>query len=181
MTEHTPPRPVASSRPVTRDDHDQVRELHGQGLSRNAIAKQLGRSGKTISEIAFKLGLTFDRTRTKAATAAKVADARQKRATLANALLDDAARLRQQLWEQADYVDHGGKEYFQVNWTLPEPTFADKLKLMQATGIAIDKAVRLDEYDADPGIDAAKSMLGALAAGLGAAYDQLTKVEPTDA
>jgi len=171
MTEHTPPRPVASPRPVTRDDHDQVRELHGQGLSRNAIAKQLGRSGKTISEIADKLNLTFDRERTKAATEAKVADAREKRATLANALLDDAARLRQQLWKQAHYVDHGGKEFFEVKWSLPQPTFADKLKLMQATGIAIDKAVRLDEYDRATGNDDEKGMLLELRDQLRAARD----------
>ncbi|MEU7590691.1 helix-turn-helix domain-containing protein [Micromonospora sp. NPDC049230] len=167
------------SRPVTQDDYDQVRALHGQNLSRNEIARRLRRSGKTISYIADELGLAFDRSRTKAATAAKVVDARERRATLAVALLEDAARLRTQLWERASYVDHGGKEYDRVDWTLDEPTFADKLKLMQATGIAIDKAVRLDEYDADPGIDAAKSMLGALAAGLGAAYDQLNQQTET--
>lgn len=174
---------MTSPRPVTQADYEQVRQLHAEGLGRNAIAKQLGRSGKTISRIADELGLSFDRERTRVATEARVIDARAKRAALANALLDDAARLRQQLWEPASYVDHGGKEYNRVNWTLPEPTFADKLKIVQATGIAVDKAVRLDEYDADPGIDAAKSMLGALAKGLGAAYDQLnqTEAEATDA
>ncbi|EEP73515.1 hypothetical protein MCAG_03842 [Micromonospora sp. ATCC 39149] len=166
---------MAAPRPVTQADYDQVRALHAERLSRNAIAKQLGRSGKTISEIAKKLGLSFDREKTKVATAARVADAKDRRAALALALLGDAEKLRGQLWEEAHYVDHGGKEYDRVDWTLPQPTFADKLKIMQATGIAVDRAVKLDQYDADPGIDAAKSMLGALAAGLGAAYDQLTQ------
>ncbi|TDC42080.1 helix-turn-helix domain-containing protein [Micromonospora sp. KC213] len=167
-------------RPVTQADYDQVRELHAQGLSRNAIAEQIARSGRTVSRLAGEMGLSFDRARTRAATEAKKDDARAKRAQLANDLLDDAARLRRQLWQPADYVDHGGKEYDRVDWTLDEPTFADKLKIMQAVGIAADKAVRLDEYDADPGIDAAKSMLGALAKGLGAAYDQLNQAS-TDA
>jgi hypothetical protein len=162
-------------RPVTQADRDQVAELHGQGLGRNAIAKAIRRSGKTVSEIAAQLGLSFDRGPTRVATEARKVDAKAKRAALALDLLDDAARLRQQLWQPADYVDHGGKEYFRVDWTLKEPTFADKLKLMQAAGIAVDRSVRLDQYDADPGVDAAKSMLGALAAGLGAAYDQLTQ------
>lgn len=164
-------------RPVTDHDRQRVRELHAEGLSRNAIARELGRSGKTISYIAAEMGLDFERTRTAAATEAKKTDARAKRAALALDLLDDAARLRAQLWKPADYVDHGGKEFERRDWTTPEPTYADKLKIMQAVGIAADKSVRLDEYDADPGIDAAKSMLGALARGLGAAYDQLTAAE----
>lgn len=173
---------MPSPRPVTQADYEQVRQLHAKKLSRNAIAEQLGRSGKTISKIAEKLGLSFDRERTKAATEAKVADARAKRAALSLALLDDAERLRKQLWEPASYVAHGGKEFDRADWTMDEPTFADKAKIMQSVGVAIDKAVKLDEYDADPGIDAAKSMLGALAKGLGAAYDQLTQTEAqTDA
>lgn len=162
-----------TARPVTQADYDRVRELHGQGLSRNEIGRTIGRSGRTVSRIADQLDLSFDRTATRAATEAKKDDARAKRAALANALLDDAERLRQQLWQPAHYVDHGGKEFDRVDWTLSEPTFADKQKIMQSVGVAIDRAIKLDDYDADPGVDAAKSMLGALAAGLGAAYDQL--------
>ncbi|MBM0275337.1 helix-turn-helix domain-containing protein [Micromonospora tarensis] len=172
MTTRTPPRPV------TQDDYDQVRELHAQDLSRNEIGRRIRRSGKTVSEIAAELGLTFDRSGTRAATEARKDDARAKRARLSVALLDDAERLRQQLWKEAKAFNFGGKDNTYNEVTLDEPTFADKLKIMQATGIAVDKAVRLDEYDADPGIDAAKSMLGALAAGLGAAYDQLNRTEP---
>lgn len=144
--------------PVTDADHQRVRELHAQGKSRNAIAEEIGRSGRTVSRIAKELGLTFDRERTRAATEAKKDDARAKRAALALALLDDAQRLRRQLWKPAHYVDHGGKEFDRVDWTLPEPTFADKQKIMQSVGIAVDKAVRLDEYDkadvATSGVDA---------------------------
>lgn len=138
---------MAAGRPVTQADYDRVRELHAQGLSRNEIARQLRRSGKTISEIAAKLGLTFERTRTRAATEAKRDDARAKRAALALDLLDDAARLRQQLWQPAHYVDHGGKEYDRVDWTLNEPTFADKQRILSSVGIAVDRAVKLDQYD----------------------------------
>lgn len=168
------PRPT----PVTDEDRRRVRELHTQGLSRNAIARRIHRSGRTVSRIADDLGLTFERgEQVKAATEARKVDARAKRAALAVALLDDADRLRQQLWQPAHYVDHGGKEFERADWTMPEPTFADKRNIMQATGVAVDRAVKLDEYDADPGIDAAKSMLGALAAGLGAAYDQLNRTD----
>ncbi|MFF0721332.1 helix-turn-helix domain-containing protein [Micromonospora sp. NPDC003816] len=163
-------------KPVGPEDYELVRELHAEGLSRNEIARRIGRSGRTVSRIAAELELSFERGElVKAATEARKVDARAKRAALANALLDDAERMRQQLWQPADYVDHGGKEYVRVDWTTPEPTFADKLKITQSLGIMVDRAVKLDEYDADPGIDAAKSMLGALAKGLGAAYDQLNQ------
>ncbi|WP_233513650.1 hypothetical protein [Micromonospora craterilacus] len=88
---------------------------------REQIAETIGRSGRTVSRIAKELGLKFDREKTRAATEAKVADARAKRAARANDLLDDAARLRRQLWQPAHYVDHGGKEYDRVDWTLDEP------------------------------------------------------------
>ncbi|WKU03741.1 helix-turn-helix domain-containing protein [Micromonospora sp. HUAS LYJ1] len=153
-------------RPVTQDDYDRVRALHAEGLSRNAIGRQLRRSGKTISEIAVELGLTFDRTQTKVATEARVADAKAKRAALALDLLDDAARLRQQLWEQASYVDHGGKEYFRVDWTLKEPTFADKQRILSSVGIAVDRAVKLDEYDkADASVSGVDAWLAAMTGG----------------
>lgn len=39
-------------RPVTDEDRRRVRELHAEGLSRNAIGKEIGRSGRTVSRIA---------------------------------------------------------------------------------------------------------------------------------
>jgi len=58
-------------RPVTGDDRHRVAELHAQGLSRNAIAVEIGRSGRTVSRICAEQDppLTFERTRTAAATA----------------------------------------------------------------------------------------------------------------
>ncbi|ROO51064.1 hypothetical protein EDC02_5928 [Micromonospora sp. Llam0] len=151
------PRPP--TRPVTEADYDQVRELHAQGLSRNKIATTMQRGTRTVSRLAAEMGLSFHAERTREATAAKQATARERRATLALALLDDAARLRAQLWEAASYVDHGGKEFERRDWTMDEPTFADKAKIMQSVGIAVDRAVKLDEYDKDTGTEDDKSML----------------------
>ncbi|MDG4832413.1 helix-turn-helix domain-containing protein [Solwaraspora sp. WMMD1047] len=168
---------MAKQRPVTDHDRQQVRELHAQGLGRNAIAKALNRGTRTITRLAAEQGLDFDRTTAAKATAAKQADARARRATLALGLLDDAEKLRGQLFTACTVYNFGGKDNTFEQALISEPSFRDKRDLMSAIGTAIDKAVRLDEYDADPGIDAAKSMLGALARGLGAAYDQLTAAE----
>jgi hypothetical protein len=173
-----PSRPAP--RPVTQADYDRVRELHAQGLSRNAIGRQLGRSGKTVSEIAGKLGLTFDRTQTKVATEARKDDARARRAALALDLLDDAARLRRRLWEPASYVDHGGKEFTRVDWTMPEPTFGDKTKIMQAVGIAVDRSVKLDEYDSGASLGQVVSLLDRLADGLTGKHGSGDDEHPVD-
>src|ERR1700754_2319171 len=136
------------SNPVTDEDRQRVAQLHAEGESRNAIAKELRRSGRTISRIAADLGLEFDRERTRVATEARKDDARSRRAALSLALIIDADRLRQQLWQRAHYVAHGGKEFERADWTMDEPTFADKAKIMQSVGIAVDRSVRLDQYDA---------------------------------
>lgn len=165
---------MAKARPITEEDRRKVRDLHAAGESRNHIAEAIGRSGATVSKIADELGLSFDRSAVKAATEAKVADARARRAALMLDLLDDAARLRRQLWVETTYIDHGGKEFYEARWTQPEPSAADKLKLMQATATAANASMKLEEHDTGSGgVEGAKSMLGALAAGLQAAYEQL--------
>ncbi|MEU4921062.1 hypothetical protein AB0G29_17115 [Streptomyces parvus] len=52
---------MAKAKPVTDQERETVRKLHVEGLGRNAIAiaKQLKRSGQTISEIAGELGISF--------------------------------------------------------------------------------------------------------------------------
>lgn len=136
---------------ITEADYDRVRDLHANGLGRNAIAEQMGRSGRTVSRIAAELGLTFDRERTKAATAAKVIDAKARRAALALALLDDAALLRAQLWSPAKAFNFGGKENTYNEVTLDEPTFADKRNIAQAVSVLLDRSIKLDAYDKGDG------------------------------
>lgn len=156
--------------PLTDGERDRIRQLHAAGTTRNDIARDLGRSPASVSKVCADLGLTFDRTAVQAATEARKADAASRRAILELDLLDDAARLRKQLWQSARYIDHGGKDYDRVEWTQDEPTAVDKLKLMQAVGVAIDRSLKLAEHDSDQGVDQAKSMLGDLMTQLGTAW-----------
>lgn len=154
---------MAAHNPLTDDERRKIRDLHAAGLSRNEIAKQIGRSGSTVSITAEQLGLSFVRgAEVASATAARVADAKAKRATLMNELLDDAAKLRAQIWEPHEYREHGGRDFIEQRWTQDEPTAADKLKLMQAATIAVDRSLRLDLHDSDTGADGAVGMIGAL-------------------
>lgn len=163
---------------ITDEQRQQVAKLHAEGLGRNAIAEAIGLSAGSITAIARQLDLKFDRAAPLAATAARKADCAARRAELELLLITDAHRLRGQIWQQHEYINHGGKEFIEVRWTQDEPSPADKLKLMQAAGIAVDRSLKLAEVDGDSGVVAARSMLGALADGLKAAYGALEPAAP---
>lgn len=153
---------MAGARKVTKTDEDRIRDLHGRGLSRNAIARETGWSAGTITAVCERLGLSFDRESVKAATRARKADAAQLRAELELQLLEDAQKLRAQVWQEHTYIAYGGKEFIKRSWKQDEPTPVDKLKLMQAASIALDRSVKLATLDKDDEVEAAKSMLVAL-------------------
>lgn len=171
---------VASGDPLTDRDRDQVRALHAQGMNRNAIAREIGRAQSTVSKIAKELGLTFDRTRTAEATKAKVIDAKARRAQLAALLLEDAHRLREQLWQPCKLVKIGGKDNVATEHPLDRPLFEDQLKIVQASSLAAERHARLVELDADNGVGEATSMLTGLAEALGAAWKAGQDTPPAD-
>jgi hypothetical protein len=73
-----------------------IMDMVRAGRGRNEIAREIGVSGGTISRVASKAGLTFDRTETRRATDARSADAKARRTVLSLAMLGDLedARLR---------------------------------------------------------------------------------------
>ena len=152
--------------PVTDADRRRVRELHAQGKSRNAIAETLGRSGRTVSRIAAELGLSFERTRTAAATAAKVADGAARRAQLQLDALAGANKLMRQMFEPTVIYNFGGKENDYNERPVDEPPFRDKRDIATAISALAATALKLAEYDKATGAEDEKSMLGDL-------FDQL--------
>lgn len=154
--------------PVTDDDRRRVAELHAKGLSRNAIATELGRSGRTISRIAAEHDppLTFERTQTAAATAAKVADGAARRAQLQLDALAGAQKLMTQMFAPSVVYNFGGKENDYNERPVDEPPFRDKRDIATAISALAATALRLAEYDKATGNEDEKSMLGDL-------FDQL--------
>ncbi|WP_234342273.1 helix-turn-helix domain-containing protein [Streptomyces leeuwenhoekii] len=154
--------------PVTDEDRQRVRELHAKGLGRNEIARQTGRSQRTVSLIAEDLGLTFDRTATAVATQAKVADAKARRAAIVQRLYARTERLLDQL----DAADRGGFKFTTSTVHGIETERLDHVPGQEEKALAgaitqyMNQAVRLEQLDGDPGVDAARSMLGALAEGI---------------
>jgi hypothetical protein len=137
----------STGRPITDEDYEAVRDLHAQGLGRNAIARQIHRSGRTVSKLAAELGLSFDRSPTAIATEARVADGRARRAALAQALLEDAERMRLSLFAPCTIRNFGGKDNTYAEKKIDQPPFRDQRDIMSSIGIAIDRAVKLDAYD----------------------------------
>lgn len=151
----------------TPEESDRLRELHAAGRTLGQCATEMGRDKGTISKRAKTLGLTWDRAQVHAATVAKVRDAAARRADLELRLLDDAERLRQQLWQPAIVFNFGGRDNTYEERTLDKPPVADQLKIMQAVGVAIDRALRIADHDTNAGADDAKNLLTSLGRALG--------------
>lgn len=151
----------------TKQQRTQVAELHAKGLGRNSIAREIGCSVGTVTGIARELGLAFDRSMTETAVAARKTDCAERRSRLEQQLLDDAERLRGQVWAPHEYIDHGGKEYVEVRWLQDEPTPSDKLKLMQAARAALDGSLKLTQLEAATGDEPVKALLVGLGRALG--------------
>lgn len=157
---------MTSPRPWADTELDELTRRHANGETLHSIAKNIGRSKGSISAKATALGLTWERTRTAKAAQAHAIDAKARRAALQVNLLSDAERLRAQLWEQATVFNFGGKDNTYEEHTLDKPPFADQLKIMQATGIAVDRSLKLADYDTG-GAEHVRSLLAGLAEQLG--------------
>lgn len=149
-------------RPVDAATRARVQDLHAQGWTRNAIAREVGMSGSTVSGIIRAAGGSFDREATRQATEAAQQDAAAARAQLSLDLLADAQRLRAQLWAPTRHGQFGGKENVWSEVRLPEPTFGDKRAITAAVGNLVRDHVRLAEADADTGHTEAAAMLTSL-------------------
>ena len=116
--------------------------------SRNAIGREHQVSVSTVTAIAQAEGLgdAFDRTRTAAATKAKSIDCRAAREQLKEDLLGDAQRLRARAWAEYEVVVSTPKGAQTV--ILPVPPLTDVRAAYSAMATAIDKALRLEQYDA---------------------------------
>lgn len=151
---------------VTEVEYEEVKRLHSEGMGRNAIAKRLDRPEATITVIARRLGLTFDRTDSEVATAARKADLAEMRTATAIKLQETADKLIEQVFQPHTVFAFGGVEFKYESEVMSEPPPADKRALLLAAGAAIDRSLKLSPPKGAAGLDEAKSMLGRLAEGL---------------
>lgn len=145
-------------------------DIRAGELSRNAIARKYERSVGTITNIAATAGLSetaFDRSASKAATRARIADSAARRAEIAVGLLDDVAFFRakfRQEWSKTVVVPGVGAQRVEAD----SAEIATGLqRLMTSVGIAVDKHMALEKHDSgDAGTDEAKGLILGMADGL---------------
>ncbi|MFD3911213.1 helix-turn-helix domain-containing protein [Streptomyces sp. NPDC058603] len=149
--------------PITDADREQVRRLHTEGKTRNQIAREIGRSGSTVSKIAKALDLSFERgPEVVAATDARRVDLATRRQQFAERLHESAERLHAQLFAPCTVGAFGGKdnEWSQVD--LDRPQFADQRQILAGVSIAVDKSLKLAPAEGGQGAEDVRSMLGTL-------------------
>lgn len=172
---------MATARRITDAERAHILELHGEGHSRNDIARMTGISNDVVSRTVRAAGKTFDRAgEVAAATAARQADNRAKRAQLAADLLDDAQKLRKQLWLPTLVYNFGGKDNTYRQHVLKSAPVEVRRNAVVTAGITFDKLTRIVERESG-GTESALGLLDHAAAAFAAAAGVLRDEGSTDA
>lgn len=143
----------------TDEESDRLRELHADGRSLHSIAEEMGRSKRTISVWAGKLGLSFDRSATAKAAQAKHIDNKARRVALEERLLIEADKVIDQMWTPTLVFNFGGKDNTYEERELERPTFGNQKDIMQTAAIALREANKLHELNSGADAAGAKSTL----------------------
>ena len=164
-----------SPRRWTDTESEALKRLHGQGRSLHSIAAEMARSKATVSRYAKALGLSWDRSMQAHAVEAHQLDAKSRRALLRLNLLDDAERLRRQLWEKTLVFNFGGKDNTYEERFLKKPPIADQLRITQSVSTVVTTIERLEKMDADEGVEAVVGMLDKIAEAITKAAEDLVE------
>lgn len=130
--------------------------------SRAQIARDHGVAGSTVAKVADQAGETADfaRARTENATRAVQADLAKKRAEISARLLEKAAELIAQMDEPHLVFSFGGKDNQYAERTIPKPTTGDVRNLMTSAAIALDKHMKIQDYERGLGDQGDKGVVG---------------------
>lgn len=134
------PAPVTGHAPKNRarakDIAPEVARLHGEGVGRNEIARQLDVSAGLVTKAAQLAGVTFDGSLTRQATAVVVLNAKELRARLSEQLLvesgEQLAMVRRLRESGPDNLAEG--KMLASAWR----------EVTVAAGVAIDKSMKLE-------------------------------------
>jgi transposase-like protein len=126
-----------------------VRDITTGGKSAGRIARDHGVAQSTVSRIAKQDGLDFDRSQTKRATEAAVADNKARRAVISRKFLEKADELLDQMDQPHLVFNFGGKDNTYNERELDRPPTADLRNLIVSAATAFDKHLAADRHDSD--------------------------------
>lgn len=137
--------------PIDDETREQVLAEARAGASRNEVARRTGVSTASVSRICRAAGVTFDRSKTIKATAARLVDLKAMRVSLSGDLLGDVGEARARM-----HASESAREFFE---------------LARSVAALTNAHVQLVRHDGDdPGVEAAKSLLSGLMERLSAVH-----------
>lgn len=144
--------------PMNAETRAKARELFDQGMSRNAIARELDLDPATITRWAASEGVEFDRAATASAVAAHTIDLAKARVQLAQEMAEAAFDLLRGRKDPYLVYNFGGSNNTYAEHTLPAAPVEVVRNAVTTAGIAFDKATKVLEKTND-GIGRAESLV----------------------
>lgn len=157
--------------PISAEQRQQVLDLHAQGHPRNDIARQTGISAGSVTNICRDAGLSFDRSATKQATAARSVDLAAGRIRLAEKMLAASESMLDKIDDEYLVYNFGGSENTYREHLLESAPVEVKRNIITTAGITFDKLTRIVEKS-DTGLEQAAGVLDQIAEGFAAAADR---------
>lgn len=165
---------------ISEDQKTHVLALHAQGIARNEIARRVGISAGSVTNICRDAGLTFDRSETKQATEARAVDLAAGRIRLAEKMLAASEGMLDRIDDEYVVYNFGGKDNTFEQRTLDSAPVEVRRNVITTAGITFDKLTRIVEKS-DSGLEQAVGVLDTLAEGFRAAADIYRGETPDEA
>lgn len=165
---------------LSEDQKAQVLALHAEGIARNEIARRLGISAGSVTNICRHAGLTFDRSETKQANEARQVDLAAGRLRLAEKMLSASEDMLDVIDGPYEVYNFGGKDNTFESRVLDSAPVEVRRNIITTAGITFDKLTRIVEKS-DTGLEQAVGVLDTLAEGFRAAADIYRGETPNEA
>jgi len=161
---------------ITDEIQTRAVELFDEGMTRNAIARELGIAGSTVTRICHEAGRQFDREKATLSLRAAKVDIEEERLLLSKKMMVAAHDMIDALDGPHLVYNFGGKDNDYNEHLLDTAPVETRLSAMRAASLAFDKATRIIERT-NTGLDGAVGVLDTLAAGFAAAAQQYRNEE----
>lgn len=164
---------------ITDDQKAEVLALHADGHARNEIARRVGISAGSVTNICRKSDRAFDRSETKQATEARVVDLAAGRTRLAEKMLVASESMLDKFDAPYLVYNFGGKDNTFESRTLDSAPVEVRRNIITTAAITFDKLTRIVEKD-NGGLDQAVGVLDQIADGFKAAADRYRSETPSE-
>ena len=156
---------------ITDTQRAEVLNLHDQGLARNEIARRVGISAGSVTNICRAADRTFDRSETSKATDARKIDLAAGRTRLAEKMLAVAEGMLDSVDQPYLVYNFGGKDNTYEEHLLDSAPFEVRQRALTGAGVTFDKLTRIVEKS-DTGLERAVGVLDTIAEGFAAAAER---------